>query len=121
MKDMSYRILYALLLGMFAATVALPAKRNNDPGAARTKANRHDPAFRAGYMDGYRQGASDSEALVSGYNDQHGSDYEQAINGYTAKYGDLETYQNLFRQGYIDGYKAGWDFNSGQYSPRSPR
>jgi len=68
-------------------------------------------------MDGYRQGASNSAALAAGYNDQSGPTYEQAIDGYTPQYGDRATYQTLFRRGYIEGFKAGWDFNSGQYNP----
>ncbi len=118
MQDMSCRIMCALLLGSAFAVGALgaPAKQHNDASAAN-KVNRHDPAFRAGYMDGYRQGANNSEALSPGYNDQSGPAYEQAIDGYTPQYGDQTTYQKLFRLGYIAGYKEGWDFNSGQYNP----
>ncbi len=76
---------------------------------------RQDPAFRAGYDDGYRRGANDSMANSNTYNDENSSLYELATNGYSASYGDLKKYRKLFRLGYIDGYKAGWDFNSGQY------
>jgi hypothetical protein len=117
MQDMRYRIIGALLLGSALAVGALgaPAKHNN--ASAANKVNRHDPAFRTGYMDGYRQGANQSEALAAGYNDQSGPAYEEAIDGYTPQYGDRTTYQTLFRLGYIEGFKAGWDFNSGQYNP----
>lgn len=115
---MSCRMTCALLLGSVFAlgAFASPAKHHNDASAAN-KVNRHDPAFRAGYMDGYRQGANDSEALSNSYNDQSGPVYEQAIDGYTPQYGDRAIYQKLFRLGYIEGFKAGWDFNSGQYNP----
>ncbi len=118
MQDMSCRIMCALLLGSAFAVGALgaPAKQHNAASAAN-KVNRHDPAFHAGYMDGYRQGSNASEALSPGYNDQSGPTYEQAIDGYTPQYGDQATYQKLFRLGYIAGYKEGWDFNSGQYNP----
>jgi len=116
---MSGRIMCALLLGVTFAVGAFgsPAKHHNDASAAQSKATRHDPAFRAGYMDGYRQGSNDSEALSNGYRDESGPLYEQATDGYTPQYGDQATYQKLFRQGYVEGYKAGWDFNSGQYNP----
>jgi len=111
MQDMRYRIMCALLLGCAFAVGAF-----GSPGGAANKVNRHDPAFRAGYMDGYRQGANQSEAIALAYNDQSGPTYEQAIDGYTPQYGDRTTYQTLFRLGYIEGYKAGWDFNAGQYN-----
>jgi hypothetical protein len=79
--------------------------------------NKKDPAFVRGYDDGYRIGARDSEALSNAYRDQGGPVYEQATDGYTPKYGSEETYQRRFRRGYIEGYKRGWDFNAGQYSP----
>jgi hypothetical protein len=43
--------------------------------------------------------------------------YSEALDGYTPQYGNQDQYQTLFRHGYIEGYKAGWDFNSGQYNP----
>lgn len=118
MQDMICRILCALLLGSAFVVGAFgsSAKHHNDASAAN-KVNRHDPAFRAGYMEGYRQGANASEALANGYNDQSGPAYEEALDGYTPQYGDQATYQKLFRLGYIAGYKEGWDFNSGQYNP----
>jgi hypothetical protein len=108
-----------LLLGVTFAVGASAAspKHHKDPGAVNMKAIRHDPAFRTGYMDGYRQGSNDSEALSNAYKDESGPLYDQALDGYTPQYGDQATYQQLFRLGYIEGYKAGWDFNSGQYNP----
>jgi len=116
MRDMSCRIMCALLLGFAFAVGAWGAPAKHNDASAANKVNRHDPAFRVGYMDGYRQGANSSEALSLGYDDQSGPAYEQAIDGYTPQYGDRTTYQTLFRLGYIEGYKAGWDFNSGQYN-----
>jgi hypothetical protein len=113
---MSCRIMCALLLGSAFAVGAFGSPKHHNDSSAANKVNRHDPAFRAGYMDGYRQGANDSEALSSSYRDESGPIYEQAIGGYTPQYGDRATYQKLFRLGYIEGYKAGWDFNSGQYN-----
>jgi hypothetical protein len=109
----------ALLLGVTFAVGALGAspKHHNDPSAVNLKVIRHDPAFRTGYMDGYRQGSNDSAALSNSYKDESGPLYAEALDGYTPQYGNQEKYQTLFRQGYIDGYKAGWDFNSGQYNP----
>jgi len=116
---MSCRRMCALLLGMLLAVGAFgsPAKHPKDPNSAKPKVNRHDPAFRTGYMYGYRQGANDSEALSLAYKDRSGPAYDRADDGYKVQYGDLSTYQEMFRLGYVEGYKAGWDFNSGQYNP----
>ncbi len=116
---MSCRRICAILLGLtFAVSAfAAPSKHHSDSGTANRKAIRHDPAYLTGYMDGYRQGANDSEALSNAYRDESGPLYDQALDGYTPKYGDEAAYQKLYRQGYIEGYKAGWDFNSGQYNP----
>jgi hypothetical protein len=81
------------------------------------KENPKDPAFVHGYDDGYRIGAQDSAVLSSAYRDANGPIYEQATDAYTPSYRDLEIYKRRFRRGYIEGYKAGWDFNAGQYSP----
>lgn len=115
---MSCRKVCALLLGFaFAASAFGSPAKHHDASAANSKINRHDPAFRVGYMDGYRQGSNDSAALSNSYSDESGPLYDQALDGYTPQYGDQATYQQMFRQGYIEGYKAGWDFNSGQYNP----
>ena len=115
---LSCRIAIALLLGLsFPGWAYSSPKHHHDASVAKPKVNRHDPAFRTGYMDGYRQGANDSAALSNVYRDETGALYDQALDGYTPQYGDEETYQKLFRPGYIEGYKAGWDFNSGQYNP----
>jgi hypothetical protein len=116
---MNCRIISVLLLGTAFAVAAFAAspEHHKDPSAADVKLDRHDPAFRAGYMGGYRQGTSDSQALSNTYRDQSGPVYDQALDGYTPQYGDQATYQRRFRRGYIEGYKDGWDFNVGQYSP----
>jgi len=115
---MRYRTIYALPLALaFVMSLSAASAKHHDDGRAHDKINRHDPAFRTGYMDGYRQGSNDSEALSNVYKDQSGPVYEQAIDGYTPEYGDRAAYQQLFRRGYIGGYKDGWDFNSGQYNP----
>ena len=116
---MTFRIRSALLVGLTFAVAALGAAAKNprSPSSAKPKVDRHDPAYRTGHMYGYRQGANDSEALSLAYTDQSGPVYQQADDGYNAQYGDLATYQERFRLGYVEGYKAGWDFNSGQYNP----
>lgn len=115
---MNSRLISALLLNMLMAVAASgAAAKHHDPGSAKTTINRHDPAFRIGYLDGYRQGSNDSEALSNSYRDESGPVYAQAEDGYSPQYGDLSHYQQVFRRGYIEGYKAGWDFNSGQYTP----
>jgi hypothetical protein len=116
---MGPRVACALLLSIALAGGAFssPAKHPKSPSSVRAKVNRHDPAFRAGYMDGYRQGSNDSAALSNAYKDESGPVYDLADDGYNSQYGELSAYQKMFRLGYIEGYKAGWDFNSGQYNP----
>ncbi len=104
-------VLAVTLIG--SATFAASPRHQKDSGAAHAKVNRHDPAFRTGYMDGYRQGSNDSEAFSNSYNDESGPLYDEALDGYTPQYGDQAAYQKLFRQGYIEGYKSGWDFKAG--------
>ncbi len=91
-------------------------RAHDNASKVRLKVNRKDPAFVAGYDEGYRRGSNDSHAFAN-YNDQGSAFYEQATEGYTAQYGDKATYQERFRLGYVEGYKAGWDFNAGMYSP----
>jgi len=107
------------LIALIASALALSAyaSPSKHPHQRITKETRHDPAFRAGFNDGYRQGANDCEALSNSYKDEMGPIYERAADGYTPQYGDLASYQELFRLGYVDGYKDGWDFNAGQYTP----
>jgi len=110
-----------MLVLLVAVTFALDAfgwpNHNHDNAAKlQLKAMRKDPAFVAGYDEGYRQGANDSHAFTN-YNDEGTPAYQEASAGYTAQYGDKTAYQQRFRLGYIDGYKAGWDFNAGQYTP----
>jgi len=108
-------LLFAVAVAMNA--FASPNHDNGNPGKAQQKANHKDPAFAAGYDDGYRQGANDSHALADAYNDEGTPAYQEATDGYSPQYGDRIAYQQRFRAGYIDGYKAGWDFNAGAYSP----
>ena len=106
-----------LLLGIVCTSgaLALPQKRHGDKSKA--KIDRHDPAFRTGYLDGWREGAKDSAALSNSYNDQSSQTYADANDGYTHQYGDFKNYQKLFRNGYVDGYRDGWNYNAGYYCP----
>ncbi len=108
MKSHHLAILACILL---LASLAFPAHK------AEHKPNRKDSAFVHGYDDGYRIGAQDSRFRSPTYNQASGSIYEHATDGYTPAYGDLATYKRRFRRGYMAGYKAGWDFNAGQYNP----
>ena len=117
----SFRSRRRTLVLVFTVTFALgafgsPDKHHNNASQVQRKVSHKDPAFVAGYDEGYRQGANDSQAFAN-YDDQGGSAYAQATDGYTPPYGDKEVYQQRFRLGYISGYKSGWDFNDGRYSP----
>lgn len=114
---MRKRVAYALLLSCLAATMAAGAPDKQHPAKAKEKINRHDPAFRNGYKDGWREGARDAAALSSTYNDHSDALYADANDGYTHQYGDYEAYRRLFRHGFEDGYRDGWNYNAGYYCP----
>ena len=115
---MSQRIaIIVLLASLFVLVASASTSKHPTDSKAKLKASRHDPAFRAGYDDGYREGYKDAAALSNAYKDEVGPLYEQASDGYTPQYGEHEAYQRRFRSGYVAGYKSGWDFNAGQYCP----
>ena len=87
------------------------------PNQSKHKQVRQDPAYRAGFDDGYREGGKDASGQSNAYKDQASPLYQDASDGYTPKYGDRESYQKLFRDGYRAGYKQGWDFYAGQTCP----
>ncbi len=84
----------------------------NRPGRD-PKLIRRNPAYRAGHKRGFQQGANDSAANSNSYNDEVSP--EVTMDGYSAQYGEPERYRELFRLGYIAGYKEGWDYNAGRY------
>jgi hypothetical protein len=72
----------------------------------------------SGGVHGYAGGFFNSVvALSNSYKDESGAVYSGALDGYTLRYGNQEQWKMTFRRGYVEGYKAGWDFNSGQYNP----
>lgn len=119
MRRWTMVILFAIAFAPGALGWRDKHRPHKNAGKAHLKVNRKDPAFVAGYDDGYRQGGNDSHALAN-YSDESDPIYQQATDGYTTQYGDKETYQQRFRLGYIEGYKAGWDFNAGMYNPLGP-
>ncbi len=112
---MSHRMLWALFLGCALAVSAFGLPDHHPK--TKTKIDRHDPAFRKGYLDGWREGAKDAAALSNTYNDQFSQLYADANDGYTHQYGEFEKYRKLFRSGYVDGYREGWNYNAGYYCP----
>ena len=105
----------AVTITLVISAHAAPRKHHDKATPAQFKGNRTDPAFRTGYDDGYRQGSNDSHALGN-YADESGPYYAAALDGYTSQYGDEESYKKLFRLGYINGYKDGFDSNFGMYN-----
>lgn len=114
---MRHRVILAVLLGCAFVPGAYGLPRQHPAKPPKTKVNRHDPAFRKGYKDGWREGAQDAAGLSSTYKDESGPLYVAADDGYTHQYGEFEDYRKLFRLGYIDGYRDGWNYNAGYYCP----
>jgi hypothetical protein len=110
----SKTLVLAITLALLPVGVTA-ANRSSDHPKSKIHNVRKDPAFVRGYADGYREGSKDAHALSNAYRDESGPIYEQAGDGYTPQYGDEATYKRRFRRGYVEGYKAGWDFDAGAY------
>lgn len=87
--------------------------RNTDARAVayqRPSRNHQEPAFAAGYEDGYARGLTDG---TNGhrYDPVRHEDYRDAGRGYRESYGSRDAYRTNyragFRQGYEDGYRLG--------------
>ncbi len=77
----------------------------------------NDPAFQYGYRDGVTYGQGDARNGRS-FDDHRGDAYHHADDGYNKSYGDKDDYQSRYRQGYVQGYRAGWSQVTGAMPPR---
>ncbi len=97
-------------LTLAAGGTALAAQRDWD--------NRYDgwrqSAYDRGYRDGFQQGTHDARGRRAFAYD-HDRRYRDADDGYQRHYGDRGVYQQVFRQGFVTGYSAGY-YGRNQYS-----
>jgi len=74
-------------------------------------------AINLGYSEGFRSGQADrQDRWASGYRNSYA--YQDANYGYNGYYGDQDSYNYYFRQGFSRGYEDGYNSRSqyGQYS-----
>jgi hypothetical protein len=62
--------------------------------------------YQSGYRDGYRKGQH--EGREGDYNDYQTPDWRQASRGYQSWMGPLGVFQSAFRDGYVTGFRAGF-------------
>ena len=71
-------------------------------------ANGRQTALNAGYNNGIEEGRKDRQRGERfEYRDE--SDYQKATEDYSSKLGDRGVYQQYFRQGFANGYRAGYN------------
>jgi hypothetical protein len=83
-------------------------------------ANMLRQAINFGYSEGFRSGQADrQDRWASGYQNSYA--YQDANYGYDGYYGDQDSYNYYFRQGFSRGYEDGYNsrYQYGQYSSGS--
>ena len=110
--------LFVPVLGMLALTVAVPAHaqwveqsgRGRYDASAEVRRAAYDRGFREGLTEGEKDGRSRDPFR---YDDER--DFQRGTVGYDRRYGNVERYQFIFREGFVDGYTQGYE----RYAPRS--
>jgi len=79
-------------------------------------------SFENGYHDGYDQGREDARDR-DGYDPARHSRFKNAHHKYDKEYGTKDRYKAIFRNGFLDGYAAGYSSAQGTttrvvYNPR---
>jgi hypothetical protein len=98
-----------------AATLALSglalAQRDRDYDDGYYRGGNFDQARQAGYQRGYNDGIGKGrhEGREHDPNDYHTPDYRQAKRGYQNWMGPVEVYQRAYREGYSNGFRAGYE------------
>ena len=71
-------------------------------------ANGRQTALNAGYNNGIEEGRKDRQRGERfEYRDE--SDYQRATDDYSSRLGDRNAYMQYFRQGFANGYRAGYN------------
>ena len=75
---------------------------------AAISADGRQTALNAGYNEGVQEGRRDrSRGERFEYRDE--SDYSNALVDYSSRFGNRAAYQQYFRQGFANGYRAGYE------------
>jgi hypothetical protein len=81
---------------------------NNPEGGYRPNGYAYgDPGSQRGYLDGLRDGQRD-QVTGHSYRPTHSDNYEDADRGYHSSFGDKKYYKQKCRNGYVQGYQAGY-------------
>jgi hypothetical protein len=78
----------------------------------------YDVAFDTGYRDGVEKGREDVRDRDVYDPARHGR-YRSADHGYNRNYGSKDEYKGRYRQGFIEGYEAGYGPSAGRFDRRA--
>ena len=74
-------------------------------------------AYDRGFQEGIKEGEKDGRSRDA-FRYQDERDYQRADVGYNGRYGSLNRYQTVFREGFVDGYTQGYRRYAPAYSNR---
>jgi hypothetical protein len=99
------------LLGVLALTLAAPACAQSTWRSARPGYGNASEVRRIAYDRGFREGVTEGERDArsrDAFRFQDERDFQRADIGYDRRYGSVEQYRTLFREGFADGYADGY-------------
>lgn len=134
MKSKSQTFLTRVFMLVLAVFLVLPVSafaqgrgRNNDDWRRNDRWGRNDRNDRGGRNDNFGRGSFQlrQTALNAGYNNgieegrkdrrrgerfefRDEGDYQKATEDYSSRLGDRELYRSYFREGFANGYRAGY-------------
>lgn len=85
---------------------AIQPRVQREPASQKTRTDA-EPAFAAGYADGYSHGMSDGTDGQR-YDPVRHSEYRDAERGYRDSYGSRDAYRTNYRTGFRQGYEEGY-------------
>ena len=106
------------LLGVLALALAAPACAQSTWRGARPIYGDPSEVRRVAYDRGFREGVTEGERDArsrDAFRFQDERDFQRADIGYDRRYGSLEQYRTLFREGFADGYADGYRRYASRY------
>jgi hypothetical protein len=123
MKNKSQTFSTRIVMLVMAIVLVLPVSafaqgrgRNNDRWDRNDRWGRNDnrvsfqlrqTALNAGYNNGIEEGRKDRRRGER-FEFRDESDYQRATEDYSSRLGDRELYRRFFREGFANGYRAGF-------------
>ena len=81
--------------------------REQPPSLRQLPRSQQEPAFAAGYDEGYQEGLADRKR-GDRYDPVDSRQYRDGDQGYADTYGSKDAYRNNYRAGFRQGYEAGY-------------